>query len=114
MVVVSPEEMDMAQEAKSRGLQFDPKKVKTINLAAPLSAQTKKRLEAISADGHVDEAVKEFKAPGRKDNKPLKAQDVEDTIRLAVEKHKEPLLLMSEQKKLRIMSYKPPEGKDLP
>ncbi len=103
------QQQELAGDAKALGVDIDPKKIKTITIKPAISAQTATKLQLASADNGLQKLLVDFKQNSKKPNlqKFVSPQELEDKIRETVSSTKNPVLLISEQGKMRIMTLTP-------
>ncbi len=108
---------EIEETAKTLGINVDLKKVKTIEVGPKVSPETQEKLKSVALDGNVDEAIADFKRNFKQNwNNPqaqslVSSELLEDKIREAIGDQKDPILLISDHGKMRIMALTP---KDLP
>jgi hypothetical protein len=99
------DEAFLRTETKRLGIGFDPKKVRTINLA-PISQQTINRLESISYEHGVGRVMTDFQQNW--DNPVpkfvIKDKDLEQRLEALADGRKEPVLIVSQAHKVRIVA----------
>jgi len=114
-IKLSPEQASQLQvEAKIQGVEVDPQKIKTIAIKPQLSEETADKLAAISANGDLPNVVADFEQgwDNPQPHNTVSADQLGEKIRAAVGDRKEPVLLISDPKKMRIMALSPQEAKD--
>ncbi len=108
----TPQQVEDIQEAaKVLGINVDPSKVKTIEVKAGVSPQTQDKLKLVALDDDVDGAIADFKQNWNNPQaQPLaSSEQLEDKIREAIGDQKDPVLLISDHGKMRIMALTPKE-----
>ena len=97
-------------KSKELGLDFDPKKVKTVTLKPEISPKVAAELKAVSYEGGVGQVKADFEQDW--DNPMPKftidPYELGDRLGALVDSRKEPVLIISDSKKLRVMAV----GKD--
>ena len=95
---------------------FDPTRVKTI-VINPISYSKRQKLGRVNMDGAVVKEIDNFNKNQKNDPvsiEHLTADQVEGTIKNTLKNHDDPFLILSDQERLRIMTFKRNKKKETP
>jgi hypothetical protein len=107
----SPDDEEFLRaKSKERGIHFDPKQVKTITLTpAPISPETAAKLERAGYEHGVSHVMTDFSQNW--DNPVPKftitSEEVEGRLRALVGDRREPVMIVSGNRKLRVIALQP-------
>jgi len=111
-VASAADEDFLRAKAKELGIDFDPKKVRTIAFNPPISVRTAEQLHAVSYEGGVGRVKADFEQNW--DNPmpkfTISSGELEDRLKAVAGDRTEPVLIVSDANKLRVMAL----GKNKP